>query len=181
MRLVKGLVAAAGMAVAASSFAHPLHMTYSVTPNGGMFDYQFALTLDNHDNSWVSGMRWGWLIFGDAQSSNSPISDFVIDNSSFPVGPWTSLGSSSGYHNGPTFKFVLDCWQPTFVGETLTWSGSSATFLDQGKMLWSSIYSDNGTPIIEFETADLVPEPATMLGLGIAAFTLLKARKRRQR
>lgn len=123
-------------------------------------------------------MGFGWLIWGDAQASTSPFADFVMDGGVFPVGPWTGMGFSSGWHNGPDMDFVLDCWVPTAVGETLNWSGTSASYLGQGEFLWSSIVTTGGAPTIEFEVANMVPEPATIAVLGVGVAALLRRRKR---
>lgn len=110
------LAAIAGAASTAS--AQGLEMCYSQTNlGGGLFEYEFSVT---PDSGWVSGMGWRWLIFGDAQSSASPIADFTMDPSQFPLGPWTRLQFSSGGHNGPTLGPVLDYWIPRDGSETLT-------------------------------------------------------------
>lgn len=155
--------------------ASPMRLDYSVTPaGGGLYNYDFTLTLDNNDNSWAAGQGFGWLIFGDAAFPGpSPLADFTM-TSSFPVGPWTYLSGSSGGHNGPTFGFVLDNWVPTGVGDQLTWSGTSSANLGQGELLFSFLVGTNGTVRPNFQEANLlqpsaIPEPASLAVFGFLA------------
>jgi hypothetical protein len=146
---------ATGLALADS----PLALDYVVTDTGlGVYQYDFTLTLTNDDGSWSPGQGYGWIIFGDANQSDSPLSDFQMDPAQFPVGPWTSLTSSVGYHNGPTFNYVLDKWVPSDIGDTLQWTGFSAVFLDQDQLLFSSLYGDRFAPV-EFVIATLDQGP----------------------
>ena len=84
----KVLIVLAAAALSSTAHATPLRMDYAVTDlGGGIWDYEFYLTLDNNDNSWNYGNGWGWVIIGDAQSSDSPLYDWAGDNGDFPVGP----------------------------------------------------------------------------------------------
>ena len=149
-------VGSAGLARAQAALA----MDYVVTDLGtGLYEYDITLTLTNDDGSWQPGQGFGWIIWGDGQEMQSPISDFTMDSSQFPVGPWTDLSNTGGYHNGPTFAFVLDTWVPSAVGDYLKWTGYSATFLDQDQMLFTSLYTTGGAPIIQFATATLDQGP----------------------
>jgi hypothetical protein len=137
-----------------------LALDYVVTDTGqGVFQYDFTLTLTDPDGSWQPGQGFGWFIFGDALRMTSPIDDFYMDASQFPVGPWTGLSSSVGEHNGPTFSNVLDMWVPFGIGDNLQWTGFSTVFLDQDQLLFSSILTSGGAPIIEFEIATLDQGP----------------------
>jgi hypothetical protein len=134
-RWARSALLSAGALVAASGAARattPLRLDYCVdAQGGGLYAYTFTLTLDNHDGTWASGQGWDWLIFGDASGQSSPLRNFTM-TSSFPVGPWTSLTSSGGGHNGPTFNPVTNAyWIPSAVGDSLTWSGTSTAFLDE--------------------------------------------------
>lgn len=131
-----------------------LQMDYTIEDLGGTYDYTFTLTLTNGDGSWSPGQGFGWLLFGDAMSDCSPLENFAIDPDDLPVGPWTDLGSSFGYHNGPTLQYVLDCWTPSEVGESLSWSGTHDNY--HSDILWSSIYTCGGADRIEFEPANLL-------------------------
>jgi hypothetical protein len=132
----------------------PLTLYYTYADQGdGTYFYEFYLVVENNDFTYQDGQGFGWLIFGDAQQMSSPFIDFQMDQSQVPVGPWTNLSNSGGYHNGPTFAYVLDTWVPAGVGDYLYWNGVAAETLDQGQMLWSSIYTSGGAHIIEFEQA----------------------------
>src|SRR5262249_22447224 len=149
-------------ACAGTASATPLRLEYCVTAlGGGVFEYQFTLTLDNHDNSWAAGQAWRWFIFGDANQSASPLTGWVDSGTTWPVGPWTSFTSSGGGHNGPTFNYVLDYWTPPAVGAQLTWRGTSTAFLQQGQMLFSTLAGTlNGGIAADFEVATYLPSCA---------------------
>ena len=135
-KLSLSIAAAAALAVSSHASAQTLDLCYDVVDiGGGLFEYTF---LCETDAGWAPGMGWHWFIFGDQQSAPSPMTN-VNMTSSFPVGPWTSLGSSGGFHNGPTFHFVLDPWIPTSGSETLVWSCTSTAELLQGQLLFSTL------------------------------------------
>src|SRR4051794_33288457 len=69
----------AALAVATGSAqASPLELQYSVSAGaGGLYNYDFTLTLDNHTNDWAPGEKWSCIIFGDTKLSNSPLADFA--------------------------------------------------------------------------------------------------------
>jgi hypothetical protein len=151
-----GLGAAAALAFAAgTATASPLRLDYCVdAQGGGMYQYTFTLTCDNHDGSFVVGQGWDWFIFGDGNAQSSPLRNFVIDPASLPVGPWDSLTSSGGGHNGPTFNPVTDhYWFPAAVGDSLTWRGTSTAFLDEPAMLFSTLIPTGGAVPANFEVA----------------------------
>lgn len=163
---------------AGTSQATPIKLDYSVESIGaGTFNYEFYLTLDNNDGSWAAGQGWGWLVFGDApRFVASPLTDFVGDPADFPIGPWDGYSLSSGGHNGPTLVNALVYWTPTFVGETLNWSGTSTADLLQGEFLFSTLRSVNDAVLADYEVATRiapnvasVPEPSALalLGLGL--------------
>jgi hypothetical protein len=161
---------AVSMGLATSALATPLKMEYCVTPVGGLFEYKITLTLDNNDGSWASGQGWGWIMFGDIPGpAASPLNDFVMNPASFPIGPYTELTSAGGAHNGPTLgpiwtppgpptTFVMNLWVPNAIGDKLEWTGTSASNLAQGQMLWSNLWFGGGATIAEFIVGDLVCE-----------------------
>ena len=163
-----------------AGFATPLALDYSVTAVGTSYHYDFTLTLDNHDNSFSVGQGFGWLVYGDAMQSASPISDFVVDPASFNVGPWTSPAMTGGFHNGPTFNFVLDAWTPVTVGDSLSWSGTSA--IDAGSLMFSTLHNTGGAVGADFEAANKVASSsdpdggatAALLGAGMIGLAALR-------
>lgn len=176
----------------ASSFvtqanATPLSLSYDIsTISNNTYLYQFKLVNDNHDNSWSIGQDFDWITFGDAQIGQiSPLTDFVGDLNSLVGGPYQSNGFtfSSGGHNGPTLlgAFPYNGWQPSSIGDYITWSGTSKTFLGQGQLLWSNLLG-NGVSA-NFETATLnvssVPEPQNV-SLMTAGLILLGLRARKK-
>jgi hypothetical protein len=141
-RLMLG--AAALLAVAGGVHAQPISMDYCVQPiGGGMYEYTFTLKLDNLTGTWAPGMGWGWVIFGDARRV-PPLTNVAMNPSQWPVGPWTSLSSSGGGHNGPTLAPVLNRWIPTAVGESLTWTATSTAFIDEPGLTFSTLSHEGG-------------------------------------
>ncbi|MEO1008053.1 MAG: GC-type dockerin domain-anchored protein [Planctomycetota bacterium] len=135
---ITSMLAMSGLAAAQS-----LELEYTVTDiGGGQFEYEFFLT---PDDGWAAGMAWRWFIFGDeprdaaGEPGETPLTDFVGDLSSLPIGPWTGYGTTGGSHNGPNLAPVLDYWTPASADETLTWKGTSTADLGQGEMLFSTI------------------------------------------
>ncbi len=170
------------LAVSGVTLATPIRLDYVITDlGGGLFDYEFTLVLDNNNNSWQAGQSWDWLIWGDQQSARTNLTDWVGDESDLPVGPWTEYTSSSGFHNGPTFLDFPDFigWEPQFIGDSLSWSGTSTAFLDQGELLWSTLLGNGGAKLATFEVANLIPAPATLSLLALAGLGLRRRRRRR--
>ena len=154
--------------------ATPLSLYYEIEDiGGGLYNYEFTLTLDNNDGSWVSGQGWSWLTYGDRYCAPSPLTNFVGDNNDLPIGPWTYYTFSSGGHNGPTLVDAsypsYDHWVPVSIGQSLNWSGTSNAYLGQGTLLFSTLWSLNNAVVADFEIAELgttepvVPEPATII------------------
>ena len=136
---LKALVLAAALAPAIAS-ATPLRLDYTVSDlGGGVFQYEFTLTVDDNDGSYANGQAWRWFIWGDQASMPTNLTDWIGDPGSLPVGPWTFYTSSGGGHNGPTFGGVLDYWTPGGVGDSLTWQGTSTADLPDGELLFSTL------------------------------------------
>ncbi|MEX2080040.1 MAG: hypothetical protein WEC33_00345 [Dehalococcoidia bacterium] len=161
MRTNVRIAVGALLALCGSAMAQPqITMEYAVNDiGGGMYSYDFTLT---PNAGWSAGMGWRWLIFGDEPCTActppgtgvSPLTGFAM-TSAFPVGPWTQLSSSGGGHNGPTFSSVLDYWIPATSTETLTWSGTHSSNLQQGQMLWSTLAGTlGGATAANWDVAD---------------------------
>jgi hypothetical protein len=170
-RIALALIAAFGLSQSAG--ATPLTMTYDVSGQG-TFVYNFTLTMDNHDGSWNGG-GFNWITFGDVNESGDSngafTSGFVFDMSKFNVPSFIATASGGG-HNGPTllnFTDIMGGWIPAGVGSTISWSGTSSTFLGQGQLKWSNLISPGGAAA-DYEVAQLseVPEPAPMALFAIA-------------
>jgi hypothetical protein len=140
---------------------------------GGLYEYDFSLRVNTNPQTWVPGQGYGGLIFGDVPSANapSPLADFTM-TSSIP-GPWTGLGSASGYHNGPSFRPSTDgslnpiLWTPTSTADRLNWTGTSHT--NTTTLFWSTGFTSNGATPAEFTPVVIVPEPSPLyLGLVVA-------------
>src|SRR5689334_24184004 len=100
------LVAIAFAIFATSASASPFTLDYTVTVVGSKYQYNFALTLDNHDGSWFSSQSYDWFIIGDRSSAPSFFTEGMSFFTTVPAG-WLATSSSSG-HNGPTLCYV-DC------------------------------------------------------------------------
>ena len=183
----------------ATSHAHPLILEYTIEDiGGGLYDYEFLLTLDNHDGSWLAGDQWSWIVFGDKLSDTSPLDDFSGDTGDLPVGPFVKYNKVGGGHNGPALikgaSDVTTYWTPAAVGESLFWSGTSTAFLDTGELYWSTLVCNRTDIRVDMEVADkvagplqpgpeAVPEPATVtfIALGCVGVATYMRRRRSRR
>ena len=177
---------AALAALAGTANATPLRLDYSVNQLGTLqYHYDFTLTVDNHDGSFAAGQGWGWLMFGDQQNAPTNLGAYVMDSTVYPVGPWTSLGTSQGFHNGPTLLPLVDVntnfvnWFPAGVGSQLHWAGTANVSLPDGTLLFSTLNPVNRAVAADFEPAHLVstPEPASMAALALGALAMLRRRR----
>lgn len=180
MNLYKtALAGLAAVLMSGAASASPFTLSYDVTANGGGWDYDFNLILDNNDSSFVAGQNFDWFVVGDAFSSASPFTEGNAFFTSTPSG-WLATASAGG-HNGPTLCFLPSCgnpgWVPT-LGDTLAFSGFSNTYVAEGDLLWSNLSGPNQT---SFEAAVLssVPLPAGLPLLASGALLLGFVRRRK--
>ncbi len=169
----------------------PLTLEYSVTSSGEEYEYLFKL----RNTGLTAGTSIVWMIFGD---SMLPGPDYCLDptcgvgqftggftlTGTSPSSPWKEITSTGGYHNGPTLSPIWDrdwvFWTPG-PDESIEWSGTSTTLVPE--LQWSAliVMDTNGEfSSIEFEKANMVPEPGTygMVALGLVALGLACRRKR---
>ena len=160
MKKVRTGVAALAVLLGSTALASTFTMTYCVTPENGMYRYDFTLTCDNSDNLWHPGYGLGWIVFGDAQFGEvSPLDGFQGDMSSLPAGPFYMFSTTGGGHNGPNLGPVVVqeppypalYWMPTGVGDAITWSGWHVNDVPQDQMKWSTVLVTGGASI-QFET-----------------------------
>lgn len=193
--MVKGLWIAAALAVSGlNAAATPLSLQYEKSSIGsGIFQYDFVLTLDNHDGSWQANDEWDWIVFGandfgggyssfDVNGGEAGGLDWTTTNYSLPI---TDIRDTGGGVNGPTLwidgDVSLPGWKPLAVGETLRWSGTSGVDIGNGSMRWSVLAVGGNAKDFLFESAtqvNAVPEPQT-LGMMLLGLAFLTARIRR--
>lgn len=179
--------------------ATPLALSYTVGPSlvPGAYEYNFTLTLDNNDGTWVAGQQWDWIIFGDNDSADTK-NGFDVNgglaaggtnwNTTSISGPISNVTVSLGAHNGPTLAMAtnnvsLPGWLPTAVGQSVIWSGTSTVFIPNGELYWSALVVGGGATAVSFELAEqvAVSDPAStvsLLGLGLAGLGALRLRRR---
>ncbi len=190
LSIALGLCAILHVTASTELHATPLSMNYQITGlGGGSYQYDFNLVIDNNDGSWVPGQRWNWLIFGDANSVSSPLTNWAPITPS-PLPQWI-FTSTAGGHNGPTLigatlgdaTIPAKFWTPTAVGQSLSWSGTASAFLGQDQMLFSTLIVQGGAVPATFKVANftgVVPEPSTyaLLGIGILGMLAFYRKKR---
>lgn len=175
-------------ALATASAATPFRMDYSVTALGTDYQYDFVLTLDNNDGSWVSGQEFDWFVIGEVALSQPSLfpegANFFTD---VPAG-WITAGTGGG-HNGPTLGFgssvALEGYAPTSVGQTLEFQGVSSVLADENLITWSNLVVSPGAVRADFVGMNLVdadvsavPLPAglPLLAGGLALFGFIRRR-----
>ena len=178
-----------GTAVLCASFgvagAASLNLTYSIAPQGSVFLYNMTLSVDQSTSAWSPGMGWGWITFGDVPNNGtSPLADFTL-TSSLPMGPFASLSSSSGGHDGPSWifdaGFNVTSWVPASATDTLSWSGTSAFNATPGSLQFSELIPSGGATADNFKNMiQAAPEPASFLALGGLIPVFLRKRRARK-
>lgn len=197
MKLRNTVAAVALLSALTTAHATPLTLNYTKTAlDGGLFQYDFSLVLDNHDGSWSAGQQWDWIVFGDT--------DEVGTYKSFNTKPtwcdsghfsWNPLEQSAlitgnyiscGGHNGATLAIVeqgviLPGWMPAAVGEVLNFSGTSNIDFLEHELHWSALIVGGGAAAVSFDTAvqQAVPEPGTLALalLGLGGLAMRRARR----
>lgn len=172
-------------ALAGSSSAASLNLTYSIAPAGSLWAYNMTLSVDTSVSSWAPGMGWSWITFGDVPNNGtSPLADFSL--TSAPPAPYASLSFSSGGHNGPSWIFDgasnIAYWTPTSAADTISWSGTSSFHATPGSLQFSELLTQSGATNDNFKNMiqSAVPEPASLLVLGGLVPIFLRKRRARK-
>jgi hypothetical protein len=127
----------------AASAAPPLTLTYHVRKiTAGEYRYTFELEV-NDDAGWQRGQSFGWLIFGAAQGTTSPLASFRGEDASIsPISPWLSFTRTTGQTVGPTLAPGRLRWSTLFRGQTVRWAGTMGTDIGMQPVYWCAL--DNG-------------------------------------
>ncbi len=153
--LLLGLLCGAGRAEAATV---PWTMCWNaVASSSTTYDYTFVLTTSTATTSgWMN-----WLIFAD-YGPYAPTGATTINSPSLLSAPtgttWTSLTSSGGGHNGPTFLdlslgIYTSGWNVTgAIGQTTTWSVRGTNLVPDNAMYWSWLVG-TGIPTVSYQLA----------------------------
>src|ERR1022692_4248315 len=114
----------AGLASVAD--ATPLRMDYTVTDLGtGSYQYDFQVSLDNHDNTWATGQGWDWVFYGGGILDQSvPLANFVPMQGSLSNPDWVFEATTASTPAGvvtpiPTVSgstLIPSTWIPTAIG-----------------------------------------------------------------
>ncbi len=184
IRQFLGLVALALGLGATAAQATPLSLSYQLSDAGnGEYRYDFRLTLDNNDGSWVLGDQYDWIVFGDRKGAFDAPSGFCPTTCNFEefIPKTTGLDgefrvtNSSGGHQGPTLQWgdspVLPGWAPNAVGAYTDWTFVSSIYLPQGELFWHALISTQGDRVpfhLATQVTAEVPEPGVLPLLGLA-------------
>lgn len=189
MKTTKILAAAALFASTQACLAIPLTLNYQVTNLGSTYQYNFDLVLDNHDNSWTAGQQWDWIVFGDRVGGFPNAEAITCSNWVWGSSETGVAGAcSSGFHQGNAVAFgangvTLPGWMPAFIGDTLSWSGTSTTLVADGDMYWSPVITGNGaTGGGTFNLANRTssvsePSPLLLLSVGLLGLGAMRRKK----
>jgi hypothetical protein len=184
IRQCLGLLAIALGLGATAAQATPLSLTYQLSDAGnGEYRYDFRLTLDNNDGSWVLGDQYDWIVFGDRKGSSDAASGFCPTTCNFEdfIPKTTGLDgefqitNSYGGHQGPMLRWgdspTLPGWMPSAVGAYTDWTFVSSFYLPQGELYWHALITSQGDRVpfhLAMQTSADVPEPDMLPLLGLA-------------
>jgi len=192
-KCVSGAVALATFAIISSAQATPLRLDYIVTDLGGSYQYDFTMTLDNNDGSFVAGQEFDWFIIGDTPTPDGLFPEKTSFFTDIPSG--FKISWTYGGHHGPTLGFYgesspgygvvfLPGWAPA-LGDSFEFTGVSTLLVAEGELLWSNSVGSNRDALAIFEVANqihvsAVPLPAALplYGAGLALAGFLGWRKK---
>jgi hypothetical protein len=199
MRLRTASAACALAAANALAFAAPVRLDYQKTDVGsGQFQYDFTLTLDNHDGSWTPGQGWDWFVIGASDEWGTYKSFNTTGTCDFSAVDWLTVSHdpqikeigapTCGGVRGATLMFhhwggpIEDWYWTPELGDTVSFSATSSVDFLEGELRWSAIWPDGGARAINFEQANqrpaVIPEPGSLALLGLAMAGLALARRR---
>ena len=164
--------------------ASPIRLDYTINSvENDRYNYEFTMVLDNADGTWRSGQRFGAIRFGSqgGDQTSVPLTNFVFDQSDLPVGPFTATRSATQV-SGPGLTGITQLWTPTAVGQSLSWSGTSDAFLEQGELYWrphSTFGRSGGIQLQVANHLNPIPEPGTLALAGTGLLLMMAMTRRR--
>lgn len=186
-KCISGAVALATFAIVSSAQATPLRLDYIVTDLGGSYQYDFTMTLDNNDGSFVAGQEFDWFVIGATPTPGGLFPEGEAFFTNIPANFMSTFTYGVSY--GPTLGFGPNVvgigWAPA-LGDSFEFTGISTLLVAEGELLWSNIIRSNSDAPTSFEVANqihvsAVPLPAALplYGAGLAIVGFLGWRRKR--